>query len=56
MYNIYNLDLTSSSLPFNPGCCVIIGRVTAKKAVPPDLLENCAFEPTWKKAKSPATR
>jgi len=54
--HVYNLLCTFSSLPFNPGCCVIIGLVTAKKAVPPDLLENCALEPTWKKAKSPATR
>lgn len=52
----YNFDLTTSSLPFKPGCCVMIGLVTAKKAVPPDLLENWALDPTWKKAKSPATR
>jgi hypothetical protein len=55
-HSIHSLFITASSLPFNPGCSVITGRVTAKNAVPPLLLENCALEPTWKNAKSPATR
>lgn len=38
--SLYSFDLTCSSLPFNPGCSVMTGLVTAKNAVPPDLLEN----------------
>jgi hypothetical protein len=52
----YNFDLISSSLPFKFGCCVMIGLVTAKNAIPCDLVENVAFDPTWKNAKSPAVR
>lgn len=52
----YNLLATFSSLPCSPGCCVIIGRVTAKNASPPLLLLNWHLVPTWKNAKSPATK